>query len=449
MKANLTPALKVFYQLFIKFLRKILQLQFVLSEFPLHLTSHFGRSFSICSYGYSVTSGILGNCSCVALPPASLQSCPTPFGPASLRSSAQIAPGDLVSPARAQWSGRPGAAKHRDVRERPAVPVLRHHPGYWCDMRTNRCSHPHEFGRVGLVIGGNSAEREVSLDGGQAVAAALARNSIEHEVFDGVDALFSAISAGLVERVFNLLHGPGGEDGTLQGALELMGVPVTGSGVLGSALTMDKVRSKWLFQQRGIPTQDFVVLDVDDDAQQVAGDKFELPLFVKPVAQGSSVGVSKVSQWEQLDAAITAARQYGNLVIVEPAVEGPEFFAGILGGCCLPLIRVETPHEFYDYAAKYESDETSYFCPCGLPSRLEEELQAMSLEAFNLLDASGWGRVDFLLNENQEPRFLEVNTTPGMTDHSLVPQAAAQLGIGFDELVWKILETSMVNDEPR
>ncbi len=316
-------------------------------------------------------------------------------------------------------------------------------------MQANRCTQPHEFGRVGLVIGGDSAEREVSLDGGHAVAAALARNAIDYEVFDGVKALFSAISAGRIERVFNLLHGPGGEDGTLQGALELMGVPVTGSGVLGSALTMDKVRSKWLFQRCGIPTQDFIVLDIDDDAQQAAGDRFKLPLFVKPVGQGSSVGVSKVSQWEQLEDAVSAARQYGNLVIVEPGVEGPEFFAGILEGQCLPLIRVETPHEFYDYAAKYESDETRYFCPCGLPQELEEKLRAMSLKAFEVLDASGWGRVDFLLNENQEPSFLEVNTTPGMTDHSLVPQAAAQVGIGFDELVWKILETSMVNDEPQ
>ena len=304
-----------------------------------------------------------------------------------------------------------------------------------------------DFGRVGLVIGGDSAEREVSLDGGRAVAAALARNAIDFEVFDGVTALFAAISEGRMKRVFNLLHGPGGEDGTLQGALELMQIPVTGSGVLGSALTMDKVRSKWVFQRCGIPTQDFIVLQDGDDARQVIADKFELPLFVKPVGQGSSVGVSKVSKWQQLDAAVTAARRYGECVIVEPGVQGPEFFAGILDGQCLPLIRVETPHEFYDYAAKYESDETRYFCPCGLPQNLEEELQEMSLKAFEVLGASGWGRVDFLLNEDREPRFLEVNTTPGMTDHSLVPQAAAQVGINFDELVWKILETSVTNYE--
>ena len=311
------------------------------------------------------------------------------------------------------------------------------------------CASGHEFGQVGLVIGGNSAEREVSLDGGRAVAAALARKGVDHEVFDGAPDLFSAISAGRVDRVFNLLHGPGGEDGTLQGALELMGVPVTGSGVLGSALTMDKVRSKWVFQRCGIPTPDFVVLEAGDDAQEVTGKDFQPPLFVKPVGQGSSVGVSKVSRWDQFDTAVEDARRYGDTVIVEPAVEGPEFFAGILDGSCLPLIRVETPHEFYDYAAKYESDETRYFCPCGLPRELEEELQALSLKAFQVLDASGWGRVDFLLNKNREPRFLEVNTTPGMTDHSLVPQAAAQVGIGFDDLVWKILETSMVIDEPQ
>jgi len=316
-------------------------------------------------------------------------------------------------------------------------------------MQANRCTSAHEFGRVGLVIGGDSAEREVSLDGGRAVAAALGRNGIDHEVFDGTAALFSAISASRVDRVFNLLHGPGGEDGTLQGALELMGVPVTGSGVLGSALTMDKVRSKWVFQRCGIPTQDFIVLESGDDARGIIGGSIEPPLFVKPVGQGSSIGINKVSDWEQLDHAVGEARRYGSQVIVEPAVEGPEFFAGILGGSCLPLIRVETPNEFYDYAAKYESDETRYFCPCGLPQELELKLQALSLRAFEVLDASGWGRVDFLLNENQEPRFLEVNTTPGMTDHSLVPQAAAQVGIGFDDLVWKILETSMVNDEQR
>lgn len=314
-------------------------------------------------------------------------------------------------------------------------------------MRAKLITQAHEFGRVGLVFGGDSAEREVSLDGGQAVAAALARKTIEFELFDGVEALFSAIYKGRVDRVFNLLHGPGGEDGTLQGALVLMGVPVTGSGVLGSALTMDKIRSKWVFQRCGIPTQEFIVLDSAAGAQQVADERFELPLFVKPAGQGSSIGVSKVNQWEQLNEAVELARQYGNRVIVEACIDGPEFFAGILDGLCLPLIRVETPHEFYDYSAKYESDETRYFCPCGLPPDLEQKLQALALKAFDVLGASGWGRVDFLLNENREPGFLEVNTTPGMTAHSLVPQAAVQAGIGFDDLVWKILETSVVNDE--
>jgi D-alanine-D-alanine ligase len=313
-------------------------------------------------------------------------------------------------------------------------------------MPANQVTQATDFGRVGLVIGGDSAEREVSLDGGRAVAASLRRNQIEFDIYDGVTDLFAAISAGRVSRVFNLLHGPGGEDGSLQGALELMQIPVTGSGVLGSALTMDKVRSKWVFQRCGIPTQDFVVLDSSDDARGVLADKFELPLFVKPVGQGSSVGITKVSQWQQLDGAVELARRYGRRVIVEPAVEGPEFFAGILQGQCLPLIRVETPHEFYDYAAKYESDETRYFCPCGLPPEQERDLQDLSLRAFDVLDAGGWGRVDFLLNENGEARFLEVNTTPGMTDHSLVPQAAAEAGIDFDELVWKILETSMVTN---
>ncbi|MEJ8569601.1 D-alanine--D-alanine ligase [Elongatibacter sediminis] len=299
------------------------------------------------------------------------------------------------------------------------------------------------FGRVGLVIGGDSAEREVSLNGGRAVAAALERNGIDHEVFDGPMALFEGIRAGRVDRVFNLLHGPGGEDGSLQGALQLMDVPVTGADLASSALTMDKVRSKWVWERNGILTPPFAVLQGPDMDGRDAIHSLGLPLFVKPAGLGSSIGVSRVENDEELETAIALARRYSPIVLVEKAIEGGEYFAGILGRTSLPLIRVETPRAFYDYTAKYESDDTRYDCPCGLPAAVEDGLREQALRAFDLLGASGWGRVDFLLDDEGQAWFLEVNTTPGMTDHSLVPQAAAEMGIGFDELVWLILETSL------
>lgn len=306
-----------------------------------------------------------------------------------------------------------------------------------------KVTRPSGFGRVGLVIGGDSAEREVSLNGGKAVEAALLRKGVDCRVFDGPLALFEAIGRGEIDRVFNLLHGPGGEDGSLQGALQLMGVPVTGSNLASSALTMDKVRSKWVWAQNGIATPPFEHFGPDDDDYLRALEKFGLPLFVKPTGLGSSIGISRVVSEDGLKPAVELARSYGDTVIIEAEIEGDEYFAGILARITLPLIRVETPHDFYDYEAKYESDDTRYFCPCGLDAGLEAELQALSLKAYEILGASGWGRVDFLMDENGKPWFLEVNTTPGMTDHSLVPQAAAEVGVGFDELVWRILETSL------
>jgi D-alanine-D-alanine ligase len=299
------------------------------------------------------------------------------------------------------------------------------------------------FGRVGLVIGGDSAEREVSLNGGRAVAASMRRSGIEHEVFDGPLALFEAIRQKRVDRVFNLLHGPGGEDGSLQGALMLMGIPVTGADLASSALTMDKVRSKWIWQRNNIATPPFVALGPADNDLDAVIETLGLPLFVKPTGLGSSIGVSRVTRADALPVAVALARSYGGHVIVESEVRGGEYFAGIIERSALPLIRIETPREFYDYQAKYESDDTQYHCPCGLDPDVEERLQAQSMRAFDLLGASGWGRVDFLLDEQGTPWFLEVNTTPGMTDHSLVPQAAAEIGVGFDELVWRILETSL------
>jgi D-alanine-D-alanine ligase len=306
-----------------------------------------------------------------------------------------------------------------------------------------RITNPVQFGRVGLLVGGESAERDVSLDGGKAVLAALERMQIEVEMFDGGPALFTAINEGRIDRVFNLVHGPGGEDGTIQGALQLMGVPVTGSGLLGSALSMDKVHSKWVWERRGINTPPFSLFKRDEQVPDDIIDKWGLPLFVKPAGLGSSIGITRVEKAGELPAAVELANQYSESIIVEPEVKGSEYFAGIVGELVLPLIRIETPHKFYDYEAKYESDDTQYFCPCGLPADLEAEMKALSLEAFEALDCSGWGRVDFILDETGKAWFLEANTTPGMTSHSLVPQAAAQMGIDFDELVWRILESSL------
>lgn len=310
-------------------------------------------------------------------------------------------------------------------------------------LAAQQCQDPAGFGRVALLVGGESAEREVSLDGGEAVARAFDRSGIEYQVFDGTPALFEAISKAQVDRVFNLMHGPGGEDGAIQGALQLMKIPVTGSDVLGSSLSMDKVRSKWVWEHLGMATAPFVVIEQGPYDPVNVLETLSLPLFVKPVDLGSSIGISRVSDPGELDAAVNLARRYSPSVIVEQGVGGGEYFAGVIGDTVLPLIRIETPRAFYDYEAKYHSDETRYFCPCGLRPDLEQRLQAESLDAFKALGASGWGRVDFILDETDQPWFLEVNTAPGMTDHSLVPQAAEQIGVGFDELVWRILETSL------
>jgi D-alanine-D-alanine ligase len=300
-----------------------------------------------------------------------------------------------------------------------------------------------DFGQVGLVIGGSSAERQVSLDGGKAVGDSLARSGVNFEIFDGPLPLFEAVSRGEIDRVFNLLHGPDGEDGSLQGALQLMNIPVTGADLQSSALTMDKIRSKWVWERNGIATPPFEYFGPRDHDYGRALDRFGLPVFVKPTGLGSSIGISKVTDAGELAGATSLARRYGDTIIIEAEISGAEYFAGILDRLTLPLIRIETPRAFYDYEAKYESDDTSYFCPCGLPPDIEENLKNQSLQAFDILGTSGWGRVDFILDQAGKPWFLEVNTTPGMTSHSLVPQAAAQLGIDFDELVWRILETSL------
>jgi len=297
------------------------------------------------------------------------------------------------------------------------------------------------MGHVALVVGGDSAEREVSLRGGQAVDRALDALGVQHSVVDGPRRLLEQVAAGHYDRVFNLLHGRGGEDGALQGALRIYGIPVTGSGVLGSALTMDKLQTKRVWSACGIPTPAWHMATSPDDAAGIV-ERLGLPLFVKPSHQGSSIGMSRVDRAGDLAAAIGKALQFDASVLVERCIEGPEYTVSILEGRALPMIGLETSREFYDFTAKYESGDTRYRCPCGLPEEQERQLAALCLEAFELSGASGWGRVDLMLDEDQQPWLLEVNTTPGMTESSLVPKAARAAGIDFEELVWRILTTS-------
>ncbi len=299
-----------------------------------------------------------------------------------------------------------------------------------------------KFGRVALCTGGSSAEREISLRGGRAVARALESLGVEFETFDGPMEVLRAAEAGGLDRVFNLLHGRGGEDGSFQGALELHGLPVTGSGVLGSALTMDKLLTKRVWKGCGLPTPDWQVAS----SPYAAGDIIEtlgLPVFVKPAREGSSIGMSRVEDSSALAGAIERALEHDRQALVERLIEGTELTAGVLGDQCLPLIGLETDRAFYDFDAKYVSGDTRYLCPCGLDRVREEEIARLCLEAFNVTGARGWGRVDLMLDDNNQPWLLEVNTTPGMTDQSLLPMAAKAAGVEFEELVWRILETSL------
>ena len=299
------------------------------------------------------------------------------------------------------------------------------------------------MGQVALVVGGDSAEREVSLRGGRAVAAALEKLGVQFSVVDGPRRLLEQVASGHFDRVFNLLHGRGGEDGALQGALRLYGVPVTGSGVLGSALSMDKLQTKRIWTACGLPTPPWAVAESAAQADAVI-ESLGLPLFVKPVHEGSSIGMSRVDEAAELGPAIARALEHDRSVLIETLIDGPEYTAAVLDGQALPLIGLAPAREFYDYAAKYESGDTEYRCPCGLDAAHEAELAELSLKAFDVLGTTGWGRVDLMLDGNGSPWLLEVNTTPGMTELSLVPKAAAAAGIDFEELVWRILNTSRI-----
>lgn len=300
---------------------------------------------------------------------------------------------------------------------------------------------PKEFGRVAVLFGGDSSEREISLLSGNAVLAALKRCKVDAHAFDPRDKPIMRLTEERFDRVWIALHGPGGEDGTLQGALEYLGVPYTGSGVMGSAIGMDKLRTKRLAQASGVATAPFVVLKGPQDFDH-AVEKLGLPMIVKPGSQGSSVGMTKVEKATDLPAAYTAASQTDPVVFAESWITGAEYTVSILQGRALPSIRIETPRTFYDYEAKYFRDDTTYHCPSGLSAPAEQHLANLALATFDSAGAEGWGRVDFMMDAAGRPLLLEFNTIPGMTDHSLVPMAARVAGMDFDQLVWRVLETS-------
>lgn len=300
---------------------------------------------------------------------------------------------------------------------------------------------PQAYGKVAVLMGGPSAEREVSLKSGAAVLAALKRGGIDAHGIDADHDIVARLEREKFDRAFIVLHGRWGEDGVIQGALETIDMPYTGSGVLGSALGMDKLRCKYLWSGAGIPVPEYVVLRQDVNFDEVVK-KLGLPIFVKPVREGSSFGVTKVKRAEDLPAAFATAAKFDDYVLAERAVVGAEATCAILGEQALPVIRIEPSTEFYDYEAKYLRDDTRYHCPSGLPAATEKRMQEIALRAFELVDCQGWGRVDFMVDGAGNPYVLEINTVPGMTDHSLVPKAARQAGIDFDELVLRVLATS-------
>jgi len=299
------------------------------------------------------------------------------------------------------------------------------------------------YGKVAVLMGGKSAERNISLESGQAVLDALKRCAVDAHGIDVDEHVLLRLKDEKFNCAFIALHGRGGEDGVIQGALEQIEIPYTGSGVLGSALAMDKCRSKALWKQYGLPTPDYEELSPQSDWDRVV-DRLGFPLMVKPVREGSSIGASKVETREQLKAAWQCAYQYDKRVMAECWITGNEYTVPIVNGQVLPMIKLETEREFYDYVAKYEDSGTRYICPCGLSEQVMQRLHQVALDACEVLDISGWGRVDVMLGTDSQIWLIEVNTIPGMTSHSLVPMAAKQAGISFEQLVLKILDTSFV-----
>lgn len=310
-------------------------------------------------------------------------------------------------------------------------------------MNAHEMTDPRAFGRVAVVMGGWSAERPVSLDSGAAVHAGLLRRGVNAERVDVDRQRLLHLAEEGFDRVWLALHGPGGEDGVAQSACELQGLPYTGSGVLACALSMDKARCKAIWAARGIPTAAHRLVRAEAFDADALVDALGLPLFVKPAHEGSSIGMSRVDRVQDLPAAVAGAAKYDSDVIVERFIDGPEYTAAIVDGRCLPLIHIETPRQFYDYEAKYAADNTLYHCPSGLDADREAEFQRLCMRAFDVVGGRGWGRLDFMLDANGQPWFLEMNAIPGMTSHSLVPMAAQASGMDFDELVWRILASTM------
>lgn len=298
-----------------------------------------------------------------------------------------------------------------------------------------------DFGKVAVLMGGNSAERAISLKSGSAVLAALQARGVNAHQIDPDFNVIQKLKADSFDRVFLCLHGRGGEDGVIQGALEQSGIPYTGSGVMGSAIGMDKYRCKLLWQGARLPTPPFAILLSEKDL--LDAEKIGFPLMIKPAREGSSIGMAKVENAGTLREAWENARRYDKLVIAERWITGKEYTCGLLQNQALPMIRLETPRTFYDYEAKYNLDTTQYHCPCGLESSVEAKFQDLAVTAFEVVGGSGWGRVDMLTDMDGNPWLIEVNTAPGMTDHSLVPMAARACGINFEELVWRVLHTSL------
>ncbi|MDD4915561.1 MAG: D-alanine--D-alanine ligase [Methylococcales bacterium] len=309
-------------------------------------------------------------------------------------------------------------------------------------MKPLRVKQAADFGRVAVLMGGTAAERDISLLSGAAVYQALKQQGIDAIPVDVTTDLLTALGNIGADRVFNVIHGRGGEDGVLQAVLETLRLPYTGSGVLASALSMDKLRTKLCWQGMGLPTPRWFVLKTVEDIDDCIN-RLGFPVIVKPAMEGSSIGMSKAGSRDELSEAMQVAAQFACEVFAEQWVQGREYTIAVLDGEALPVIRLETPNNFYDFDAKYRADTTRYHCPCGLEPAREQSLQELAVRACRGLGVKGWARVDVFIDDKDSAQLIEVNTVPGMTDHSLVPMAAKAAGMDFAELVWRILETSV------
>jgi D-alanine-D-alanine ligase len=303
-----------------------------------------------------------------------------------------------------------------------------------------------QFGKVAVLMGGNSAEREISLISGQTVLDALVAQGVDAHKVDVATDVAITLAQGEYDRAFIMLHGRGGEDGQIQGLLKSMALPFTGSDISAAVLSMNKRLSKQIWGQQGLPTANYQSVSVNSDIKNII-ESVGLPLIIKPVNEGSSIGMSKVSTEQGLTDAIQNAAQYDSEIIAERWINGPEFTVAILGEEALPVIRLKTPNEFYDYEAKYKANTTEYLCPCGLSEQDEATCKRLALEAFTALGMKGWGRIDMMQDSDGQFYLLEANSVPGMTDHSLVPIAAVNAGISFEQLVLRVLEQTVEGGE--